>query len=86
MDYELAKKLKEAGFPQKKQDIETEEGTYIGVYVPNLSELIEVCGNDFVRLVGILDLEWDAVDTLDKYYHGSTPEQAVANLWLALKK
>ena len=42
MDYTLAKKLKEAGFPQmyKRRDFHDDEGD---VYIPTLSQLVEVC-------------------------------------------
>jgi len=99
MDYELAKKLKDAGFTQTHKDItlsiakdmQSEE-----CLVPTLSELIEACGNVTIRLQSYWngnDLMWQA-DTcgnfrdydhvLDKSEVGSTPEEAVANLWLAL--
>lgn len=55
IDYELAKKLEEAGFPEPN-DLEphakvcsperNKDGLYDYVYVPELSELIEECGKD----------------------------------------
>lgn len=55
MNYELAKKLKEAGFPQR---FSVMEGYYYEmsgqtlptVKNPTLSELIEACGEDFTML------------------------------------
>ena len=56
MNYELAKQLKDAGFPQgepynnylycdEHEDLEhTEE---CSAYIPTLEELIEACGDDF---------------------------------------
>ena len=50
MDYELAKKLKDAGFPQSHC-----EGKYNGhntpiYYEPTLEELIDACGDAFLGL------------------------------------
>src|ERR1035441_10591975 len=66
MGYELAKQLKDAGFPQKG-DYGFRPLVYEGtaqivnyhrdvplehdVYIPTLSELIEACGKQFARLV-----------------------------------
>lgn len=58
MDYELALKLHNAGFPKGEEGYgvfpsgETVNHTFIGdgnsaVYVPSLSELIEACGDRF---------------------------------------
>lgn len=108
--YELAKKLKDAGFPQKgKGELhETEEGrknrdamgtidsivTYLTqvVYFPTLTELIEACGD--VILWKTKDNVWNSdiylapeakyIDDQFQPSIGSTPEQAVANLWLAI--
>jgi hypothetical protein len=95
MNYELAKKLKDAGFAQ------TGDGRYIlhcgpndfdpDVYRPTLSELIEACGFEFDKLQ-ILEryyaskqILWSASSVDFKNKSGSTPEEAVANLYLALK-
>lgn len=94
--YELAKKLKDAGFPKdytewNDHDEELLEKTwymYGKGYSPTLSELIEVCGGTSVfRLTR--DTEWEAcVDPITGWVsgNGSTPEEAVANLWLELNK
>lgn len=64
MDYILAKKLKDAGFPQRDNRIALypsgyvlrgakkgiEESRVVRAYPPTLSELIEACGNDFGEL------------------------------------
>ena len=118
--YELAKKLKEAGFPQMphgkgdwrdSKGIRTPEGSEIkdgDFYVPTLSELIEACGRSFKGLeqINFQSGGWAAYGILptmdisieerlkDQYEErkvlnggkGSTPEEAVANLWLELNK
>jgi hypothetical protein len=59
MTYELAKQLKDAGFPQNisshaegswTDDLSTMDET---VYFPTLSELIEACGEDFNDLLRV---------------------------------
>ena len=91
MDYELAKSLMDAGFPQ------IGKGSLIGspdklvwrsgdrVYVPTLEELIEACGKNF----GSLDKQhdgWLAYANYDQSCFAETPTEAVARLWLALQK
>ena len=64
MDYELAKQLKDAGFPQGENrpvavysekstsEIDVFEVTKTQkVYIPTLSELIEACGDKFRKLI-----------------------------------
>lgn len=115
MDYALARKLKDAGFPQKGEgswflhgDDATERNSY--AYVPTLSELIAACGNELFLLWN-RGAAWSACtegeageDYIDDYWHeydgfdkgetyefnakrftAPTPEEAVANLWLALR-
>ncbi len=113
MNYELALQLKNAGFPQPKNDSKW-SGIYLGpdgtsvtigwyaqmkdktdAYIPTLEELIEACGDKFseLRSQNRPDGKWRA------YAHvghdeasgqerqrglGSTPTEAVANLWLVL--
>ena len=92
MNYELCKKLKEAGFPFKKHHLGilhldvTTPANY-----PTLSELIEACGEEFRDLRRIKEGLWDAwggkqerYEHNYKYVEGSTSEEAVANLWLKL--
>lgn len=128
MNYETAKKLKDAGFPQNHYSIRffayNEDGTkgfdfaktpdYINeytewaisknikdaVWVPTLSELIRATGQivlitekDKVRAFPLV-----GTDTFAKFServgeenhpfvaYGSTPEEAVAALWLELNK
>jgi hypothetical protein len=94
MTYELAKTLKDAGFPQNLNPGNGEGFVYEGdhpkgpgVYCPTLSELIEACGSDFYELKN-LTFGWIANADSDylKRGDGSTPEEAVARLWLALNK
>lgn len=104
MTYELAKQLKDAGFPQEGRGLFfTNEEFKItseiiepgGVhsiprgsitYYPNLSELIEACEKDFESLISRGNGEGDNFEARSKTgrFHGSTPEEAVANLWLKL--
>lgn len=138
MTYELAKQLKDAGFPQKQSEfywrlgyhtsesfekgISTgREGIFSDTFTrthfpypryrtadvkwnerdlakldetevadPTLSELIEACGDEFFELQCFTPLNaskfWQAHSTSDIYQRGSTPAEAVANLYLALKK
>ncbi len=104
MDYELCKKLKDAGFPKEMQESQLTDGEVYFRLPPTLSELIEACGDGFKELlsVDILDDKqfieakirgrWKASmyqrdETIWKntMFEGSTPEEAVANLWLALQ-
>ena len=129
MNYETAKKLKDAGFPQdwgKVSAFYDKDGTLYTVgdvsfgsrwegnpdgsgyhtasdggcgccssgvgstvneytYAPTTEELIEACGEMFYSLTLRQDpKEWEALG--DKYWRGlgATPEEAVAELWLAL--
>lgn len=125
MDYELAKKLKDAGYPQKgywfystnetDEPVLTTEAYVYGTenlvktadgknwekvklcFAPTLSELIEACGNRFFGFFrctahsnGGYCWKAEAVDSMgnidDLVQSGETPEEAVANLWLALNK
>lgn len=88
MNYDLAKELKDAGFPQ----IESEAPTGIGdgkgnaCRLPTLSELIEACGDSFHAL-GHIGKEWQAVANNGLMRNeAKTPEEAVARLWLVLNK
>ena len=102
MNYELAKKLKEVKFHKLIKDTrycETDgkECTESSCY-PTLSELIEACGDRFGEL-GQYDREkrpgwivhghekiWDSDEPGHIRVEGSTPEEAVALLWLELNK
>lgn len=97
MKYELAKQLKDAGFPFKDQRCQTCIEIHLSCDVeilPPLSELIEACGK---ALEGInLDRDtglWTANYWFDftkgkdlNIQPTGTPEEAVTKLWLALNK
>ena len=94
MNYELAKKLKEAGFIIHTQDKaikspNPELNEWIDI--PTLSELIEACKpteNSFFRL-GLSESGWMCRDISlegQKLIGYKTPEEAVAELWLMLNK
>jgi hypothetical protein len=97
INYELAKKLKDAGFPQKygdnppqEQIKEMENNGY--AYIPTLSELIDACGYEFMNLHQAryeygkrwgcrFQSKYGIEEQEDMY---ETPEEAVANLYLKL--
>lgn len=95
IDYELAKGLKEAGFPgitlpDREECLSEGEPSYhtpAPVY-PTLSELIEACGGDFGGMSRSKNGAWIAysiqASTLEDSVDGDTPDEAVARLWLAL--
>jgi hypothetical protein len=98
MDKELAKKLRDSGFPIPPPPdwVEKESHNFKGViwgseYEPTLETLIEACGDNFTALYreekgwicvynGTPIIDWDQRGI------GSTPLEAVANLWFALNK
>lgn len=98
ISYELAKELKDAGFPQ--EGINKERGfsldTFEPIMLPTLSELIEACGSRFIQLTRTRDGEWIAAGQITgesintpKALGGefeNTPLEAVAKLWLAFNK
>lgn len=95
MKYELALKLKKAGFPPTKSGkvvmSETQEKLFLHgakvieegkCDVPNLSELIHACGKEFESLEKY-NGTWVATAPFLEV-SGDTQSEAVANLWLAL--
>lgn len=105
MNYELAKQLKDAGYPQGVSEgsgyWESDKFYRINcvfnnmpsdwVYCPELSDLIEACGDHFDGLSKFNGVEiedgWVAFNKGWKNFDfGKTPEEAVAKLWLALHK
>lgn len=69
------------------------KGVREGVYIPTLSELIEECGDVFCGVSKNISSESWTAETFHlptqfgpkvKHTSGSTPEEAVARLWLAL--
>ena len=103
MDYKLAKKLKDVGFPQIPQndfyfDEDDANNSFTrSTTTSTLEELIEACGDWFWSLNKI-DGMWYADAETEQSLNcdigccgitgvkGSTPSEAVANLWLELNK
>ena len=93
MDNELAKELKEAGFPQAihyssggvADYLETDANgkTHI-VSVPTLEELVEACGVDFQSVARFSYAPFLARGRQIMQTKGQTPTEAVARLWLTL--
>lgn len=99
MNYELAKELKEAGFPQDGDNRDAVgEPVHAGnfgtgfAYVPTLEELIDACGYNFHSVAqqescGILG--WRARSRAKRpivSVAAFSCLEAVARLWLALNK
>lgn len=99
MNYKTLLKLKDNNFPRSKEgkycqelvvsESETDMRHYFDLYEPTLSELIEACGKP-VMILGHEEEKygWQAFNSEDTFAcevgNGNTPEEAVANLWLAL--
>lgn len=76
IDYELAKRLKDAGFPFKHP------GSKWSKYIfPTLSELVEACGGNI--WFGSINESYIAIKN-GISVNKRTREEAVANLWLKL--
>lgn len=99
MDYNLALKLKNAGFPQEGKDgdwyynvngkLDFEIAYNFDkwkIKCPTLSELIEACGDIFFKLVEVKKPPYPVWGATGGNYKmtDKTPEEAVANLWLKL--
>jgi hypothetical protein len=88
MRRELAKQLKDAGFPQRYHyDEQGRRSDFRDTEVcanPTLWELIEECGDDFRELHRTLNSEWFARGDQFKAEYASTTEDAVAKLWSAI--
>ena len=95
MNYNFAKQLKDAGFPQDqffrwKSWINTETGDECKW--PTLEEAIEECGDGFISLTKVLsgfvakgEITDDSLIGIDDTAFG-TPVEAVLKLWLELNK
>jgi hypothetical protein len=88
MNYELVAKLKDAGYPQTAprtaqflRGVKC-EGLNDYAIVPTLEELIEACGDDFKDLMKDGE-RWFCPPWRKQGF--STPTEAVARLWLALR-
>lgn len=99
INYELAKRLKDAGFPNDWESRCGHCGYDNGSNFPTLSELIDACGDSSFSLNGYnrnknapYEEYWKAGTwhpTIDQQWvlgEGKTPEEAVANLWLSFNK
>lgn len=98
ISYEIALKLKEAGFKSSHQmdmdtggwcvfcpyEKENYEKGFEDMCFPTLSELIEACGDKLKLLINCGN-HWQT-QGIEKEHEcrGSTPSEAVANLWLSL--
>ena len=88
MDFHLAQQLEAAGWPQGGSGKWIVDPTSLvgrhRVYEPTLEELFEACGRQLTAL-----RQWDAARwtaTASSYEaSGTTPSQAIANLWLRLE-
>jgi hypothetical protein len=96
MTYELAKQLKDAGFPQVmhykamgEHDGFLERDVTIDNHLiadPTLTELIDACGKNFSGVGKTVSGEfWAEGEGDDVSVVAPTPEEAVAKLWLALQ-
>jgi hypothetical protein len=94
ISYDLARELKDAGYPFPKP-IEGDEFWYL----PTLEELIEACGISFLKLergtrqTGEREISdcWTVMGLIAEpheynAYTEATPTEAVARLWLALNR
>ena len=93
MNFELIKKLKDAGFSLRQSHVEIDGIRYD---LPSLEELIEACPTNIGKATFVLGSanhgkEWvacyfDFVTNRGSDFNetGSTPVEAVATLWLAL--
>jgi hypothetical protein len=91
ISYELARKLKQAGFPQSELARAQRQAGYDYVSMPGLAALIEACGRDFGAL-GRRGATWIACGYIAQYgewrniHSADTPEDAVARLWLSVQE
>jgi len=90
MTYQLAKKLKDAGFAGANEWFKSPYDEILPA--PTLEELIEACGEKFYGLHRMVNSEWLAFmydiedSTRQLEVKGATSFEAVANLWLELHK
>jgi len=98
MDYALAKQLHDAGFPLDRNWIVKDPQAVADIFLPHLApdleELIEACGDEFILLKNMMLDRWYAKGYIRKpkikERHISTyelsPKEAVAKLWLEINK
>ena len=89
ISYQVARKLKDAGFPQSELARAQRQAGYDYVSMPTLSTLIEACKDQFGALARASDC-WVACEFISERgrwtntHEGESPEDAVARLWLSL--
>lgn len=102
MDYELAKKLKDAGFPQTGlsqcthdihggiKDCQCQVEDF--AFIPSLESLVEACGEKLGEMESVTVQFYPkkqvayAYIKINEASSGPTPLIAVANLWLKLNE
>jgi hypothetical protein len=73
MNAQFLAQLKLANFPQRDEDA-----------VPTCAELVAACGGELEKVEWErITSEWTAYSAAGSPYSGQTPEDALANLWLA---
>ena len=96
LSYELAKRLKDSGFPQGGDELtrfiqpDGKSGAWHAtsddaVKVPTLSELIEACGKHFWKLEATREGEW-LVESPEFRVVRKTPEEVLVRLYLKLNE
>jgi hypothetical protein len=89
ISYQLAKKLKDAGFPQSELAQAQQKAGYDYVSMPTIAELIAALGEDFRALSREPDC-WLACGYVSEegewknVHAGDSPEEALARLWLSI--
>ena len=98
MNYELAKELKDLDFWSEHSARTSEYPDKDGFVPPDLSELIEACGDEFdlTNCKGCVSSrgckepwiaeKWYGTDKPQDIAQGKTREEAVARLWLKLNE
>ena len=93
MKYELAKELRDAGFPQigNGKSVCPPDALFMrrgdSVDSPTLSELLLACGIPFTLAgtIAAADASPWLAESKGLTANGATPEEAVARLWLGLR-
>lgn len=67
-----------------REYLDSEEGKRFTVYIPTLEELIEACGIQFDRLERVPPYKWICPHWQHALGVYSSPEEAVAKLWLEI--
>jgi hypothetical protein len=94
MSYELAKQLKETGFPHDWTHFDDHDPELLKInwsmygegYTPTLEELVEAFGKHFYGLEQEELHDWVAFAKPSGKAIGATPTEAVARLWLSLPR